>query len=198
MLELYHYTSHSSLKEIEESGHIAPSPGFHNRTGVWLTGLAPEEHSKEEILWNNYKYEDGEVSRKLYRAACWVRVHVPSSQVEDISHPHNHPEQDVWIWPDQNLILGDFPHQFGVMVGTEDTILKGRIMATSQRAFRASSIRKRMGEIGTDQGRKSVLDFFTQIMENSFFKYDDDDPFVEIQEVGLAVCDLYLKHTSMG
>ena len=64
------------------------------------------------------------------------------------------------------MILGGFPHHFGVMEGTEDIILKNRIMATTERAFRASLIRNKLKKIGTEQGRESIHDFFTQIMDD--------------------------------
>ena len=124
---LYHYTSHSAVKQIRKSGQLDPSQGHNiDRNGVWLTGLAPSLHNKREILSNNYDYQGERAERKLYRAACYVEVDLPPDMVEDLSHLRSHPKQDLWIWPDGPLVLSKFQHRFGVMEGTEDPYLKDR------------------------------------------------------------------------
>ena len=126
MEELYHYTTYSNLREIKKSGVLYPTEGFHNRTGVWFTKLKPTENTKEEILYNNYKYSAVECVRKLRRVVGFVKILIPQEMVENISRPWNHPDQDVWIWPDYELDLQKyrFRHEFGTMNGTEDNYLK--------------------------------------------------------------------------
>ena len=76
-------------------------------------------------MYNNYKYNAYECVRNLCRVAGFVRVLIPQNMVENISGPWNHPDQDVWIWPDGELGLKWFVHEFGTMNGTEDIYLKG-------------------------------------------------------------------------
>ena len=56
----YHYSCHDNMKSIRKDGQINPSPGFYDRTGVWLTEKGPDDYSKEDILYNNYEYDDVE------------------------------------------------------------------------------------------------------------------------------------------
>ncbi|XP_054157674.1 uncharacterized protein LOC128956015 [Oppia nitens] len=52
---LYHYTDQTGAAEILRCGYLRPSP----RTnlfdeGIYLTGLAPNLYTRQEILYNNY------------------------------------------------------------------------------------------------------------------------------------------------
>ena len=123
---LYHYTSHSNVKQIKRSGQINHSSGYFNRCGVWLTKLDPSRHSKREILFNNYEYRGERAEKKLYRAACYIEINIPDSPdtLEDLSHLRTHPNQDLWLWPNVPLVLDRFIHRFGVVEGREDPYLR--------------------------------------------------------------------------
>ena len=110
-----------------------------------------------------------------------------------MSGPNNHPEQDVWIWPDMPLDLSSFQHGFGIMEGTEDMHLKEKILATAERAFCASSITRALWEMSSAEQIKIRSIFLTYIGDN-FYKFDYEDPFVEIQNIGLVFCQLYHNH----
>ena len=185
MQELYHYTSHSWLKAIKDSQELLHTLGFQNLEGVWLTRLRPQDHSKEQILYNNYKYDPSEARRKLSRAACYVKILLPLDLVEDVSHPSNDPDQDVWIWKDNPLPLS-WHHDFGVIEGTEDLFLKDKVMATMERAFRASSIQRKLGI------EESVHGMLVLAMEADYERFDSQDPFGDIEDRGLTICSVFV------
>ena len=89
------------------------------------------------------------------------------------------------------LELSSFQHGFGRMEGTEDVHLKEKMLATAERAFRASSITQALWEMSSAEQIRNI--FLTYIGDN-FYKFDYEDPFVEIQNIGLVFCQLYHNH----
>ena len=171
---------------------MVPTLGFQNLEGVWLTRLRPQDHNKEQILYNSYKYDPSEARRKLFRAACYVKILLPLDLVEDVSHPSCHPDQDVWIWKDNPLSLSGRTHAFGVMEGTEDLFLKDKVMATMERAFSASSIQRKLGDIEIEGIEETVHGMLVLAMKADYERFDSQDPFGDIEDRGLTICSVFV------
>ena len=200
----YHYSCHGNMKSIRKDGQINPSPGFYDRTGVWLTEKGPDDYSKEDILWNNYEYDDVEAMSKLSRAACYVRISLPLEKVEDLSYKRK-PGNDLWIWPHDNgpLALEGFKHTFGVMEGAVDLYLRNKVMAAAERAYDDSSITRALRRIEYDRSLtpecqdkkiKYVRKMFKKIVKSKYhiIEFDasnNEDSFMLTQKIGLFLCD---------
>ena len=210
---LYHYTSHDRVKSIRKDGQINPSPGFYDRNGVWLTLKGPD-HSKEEILWNNYEYHVDEASNKLRRAACYVELFLPLQTVEDLGDHRNHEDQDLWLWPHTNgpLVLNEFYHRFGAMEGTVDYHLRDKVLAAANRAYHASSITQALRNIEFDkalakESKNRKIGFVSNMLRKIVkSKYhiieldatDTEDPFIWTQRIGLFLCDYVVSDNRLG
>ena len=144
-----------------------------------MTKMGPSS-TKEDILWNNYEYDPEKIETKLRRVACYVEIHLPLEKVMDLSN-HRDLGQDVWIWPDEPLVLAKFSHRFGVMDGTEDLHLKEGVMAVAERAYQSSLDKVQwdravIPECKEKKIRQNVREIFMMILESKYFKFDSDDP----------------------
>ena len=208
----YHYTSHDSAKSIREDGQIIPSPGFYDRIGVWMTKKDPG-HTKEEILLNNYEYNEFQALRNISRAACYVKIHLPHEKVEDLSYRRK-AGNDLWTWPEVNgpLVLASFNHDFGVMEGNPDLYLRNKVMEAAKRAYDASSITRALRRIEYDRSlteecrdekMTKVWKMFKKIVTSKYhiIAFDatdtiDRDHFILTQQIGLFLCDYVVSDNS--
>ena len=211
----FHYTSHKCAKSIRRDGRINPSSGFYDRSGVWLTKKNPD-YSKEDILWNNFEYDEGQCQRNISRAACYVKIDLPRDKVEDLSYRRKW-GNDLWLWPDVNgpLYLDSFKHNIGSMDGTVDAFVIDRVLRAANRAFDASSITRALSKIEWDRAMtedckeekiRFVKKMFWKIVNSKYHIIELDaidldkteDLFTWTQRIGLFLCDYVVSNDGVA
>ena len=78
------------------------------------------------------------------------------------------------------------------MEGTEDLFLKNKVMATMERAFSASSIQRKLGDIDTKGIEETVHDILVLAMEADYVRFDSEDPYGDIEYRGLIICSIFI------
>ena len=68
--------------------------------------------------------------------------------------------------------------------------LQGQVLGTTNRAFQASRIKRELEGESEDRKRK-IKDIFFKMIDDNYYMFDDEDPFEEIQSIGLFFCKLY-------
>ncbi|CAH1773186.1 unnamed protein product [Owenia fusiformis] len=107
-MKVYHYTSEDGLKGIQSSMMIHESTDTTKDAmlgyGVYFTTMDPGQHSKEEILQNNY--DSAIRAMHVKRMDYAIEVEIPIGQLKE-----NPGMRNVWVHPG-SVYLNDYPHRF--------------------------------------------------------------------------------------
>ncbi|CAH1773185.1 unnamed protein product [Owenia fusiformis] len=108
-MKVYHYTSEAGIKGIKSSMKIKQSTDKKKDAmlgeGVYFTTMTPRQHSKEEIIRNNW---DGAVMAMHTNRLDWaIELDIPRSRLMK----NESDGRDIFAFPG-DVNLNDFPHQF--------------------------------------------------------------------------------------